>query len=137
MGSFHYILFNTHSTLYIMQQPFREKLSLQKRKELSAKITATHTSRVPIIVERSQDSPNLPLLDKKKFLAPQHYTMANFVAEIMNHLPSHEQSSLSFYVGNGTRAMPAMLIQQVYDQYKDIDGFLYVTYGEHKAFGGF
>ena len=118
-----------------MYSSFKEKLSFQKRKEVCAAITAKHSTRIPVIVDRAVDSPNLPVLGKQKYLTPQHFTMANFTNEVLNHLPVHEQTHICFYVGNGTRVMPAKLMLQVYDEYKDQDGFLYVTYGEHKAFG--
>ena len=119
-----------------MQSTFREKFTYSKRVELSERIRNRHYSKVPVIVDRAANTPNLPLLEKQKYLTPQHFTMANFTNEILQQLPVQEQSHICFYVGNGVRAMPAMLMQQVYEQYKDTDGFLYVTYGEHKTFGG-
>ena len=118
-----------------MQSTFREKLSLQKRIELSEKIRSTHYSKVPVIVDRAADSPSLPLLEKQKYLTPQHFTFANFTNEILNHIPVTEQSHIVFFVGKSVRAMPALLMQQVYERYKDEDGFLYVTYGEHNVMG--
>lgn len=118
-----------------MQSTFREKFSFQKRAELSERIRSRHYSKVPVIVDRAADSPNLPLLEKQKYLTPQHFTMANFANEILQHIPVQEQAHICFYVGNGVRAMPALLMQQVYEQYKDSDGFLYVSYGEYKSFG--
>ena len=118
-----------------MATSFKESLDINKRKTLSSQILATHAGRVPVIVERSTDSKNLPIIERKKFLTPAEYTVAKFQQEILNHLPIDEFTSINLYVGKGVMAMPALLMRQLYDIHKDEDGFLYVTYGEHKAMG--
>ena len=118
-----------------MQSSFKANLSLSKRKELAEKIFNLHSNCVPVIVDRAADSPNLPELEKQKYLTPKLYTMAKFCNEITGHLSISEQSHICFHVGNGVRAMPSQLMSQVYSQFRDEDGFLYVSYGEHKSFG--
>jgi GABA(A) receptor-associated protein len=116
------------------ESPFKDSLTLQRRREISAKILATHNDKVPVIVNAAVAS--LPQLQKQKFLAPKHFTMAQFISEMLDQLPVDGTMHMCFFVGKGVAAMPAQLMQQIYEQYKDEDGFLYVTYNEHKTYGG-
>jgi len=114
---------------------FRDTITFDKRKQLASQIKSAHSGRIPVIVERAPDSPNLPLIERKKFLTPESYTVAKFHQEIVNHLPIDAHTTINLYVGKGVMAMPALLMSQLYERHQDEDGFLYISYGEHKAMG--
>lgn len=88
-----------------------------------------------VIVEKFFKEQNLPSLDKTKFLVPQEITMSQFVTIIRNRM--HLGSTQAFYLMVNNRSMLSLskTLAEVYSEYKDDDGFLYVTYASQEVFG--
>ena len=57
-----------------------------QRKVEVAGIRARYPNKIPIIVERDEKDPTLPVLNKIKFLVTPEITMSAFVNEIRNRL---------------------------------------------------
>ena len=113
-----------------------------------------------MIVERYKKERELPILDKVKFLVPQEFTVSNFCVVVRSKLVIRPSQSLHFIVGNKagmfthkptlstyalnprkTRStyvlVPSMdmAVAELYNHYKDEDGFLYITYASTEMFG--
>eukprot|EP01089_Gocevia_fonbrunei_P010278 TRINITY_DN2291_c0_g1_i1.p1 TRINITY_DN2291_c0_g1~~TRINITY_DN2291_c0_g1_i1.p1 ORF type:complete len:130 (+),score=23.25 TRINITY_DN2291_c0_g1_i1:117-506(+) len=116
---------------------FREIHDFDKRKLLSAKMRTSYPDRVPVIVERHQRSRTVPEISKTKFLSPDDLTVAQFMMEIRQHMDLNPTHALFLFVGSDNSSVPnpGALMIQVYDQHKDEDGFLYVSYAGEKSFG--
>jgi len=106
---------------------------LKKRKEVAERILAKYPDRIPVIVEKSPRS-DAPDIDKKKFLVPSDITVGKFVYEIRKHMQLSPEKAIFLFVNN---VLPptAELMSRIYKDYKDEDGFLYITYSGENTFG--
>jgi GABA(A) receptor-associated protein len=85
--------------------------------------------------ERSQQlQSDVPPIDKQKFLVPLDCTVGKFNYEIRKHIQLSPEKTIFLFVNNTIPPTSAMM-SQIYDQYKDEDGFLYVTYSGENFFG--
>jgi GABA(A) receptor-associated protein len=115
---------------------FKQEHAFDKRVEVSKRIREKYTDRIPVIVERSPRS-DLPNIDKKKFLVPNDLTAGRFLYEIRKHIHIDARKALFLFVGQGQGTLPptGMVMSQIYERYKDDDGFLYFTYAGENVFG--
>eukprot|EP00605_Chrysophyceae_sp_TOSAG23-4_P003046 GSChrysophyteH1.ASY1.ANO1.3351.1 assembled CDS len=115
---------------------FKAQSSEEDRKEESRRILEKYPERVPCIVELSDSNKSdLPEVDKKKYLVPRDLTCGQFMYVIRKRLKLSAEVSIFLYVDGGNVPATAALISQVYDEHKDPDGFLYMTYGGESVFG--
>ncbi|KAH6595682.1 hypothetical protein BASA61_003716 [Batrachochytrium salamandrivorans] len=94
-------------------------------------------ARVPLIVERggSWTTKPIPQMEKKKFLCPSDITVGQFQSVIRKRLEIHSEQGLFLTVSNKFLPPSSALLSQIYAEYKDSDGFLYVTYATESVFG--
>ena len=110
---------------------FKRNNTLEKRKEKSSSIMKKYTDRVPVICQTSND---LPDLDNYKFLVPGELSAANLNYVIRKRIKLEKDKALYFFVGKSL--MPStILCSQLYDRFKDEDGFLYVYICCESTFG--
>tara|TARA_A100001011_G_C14305359_1_gene842823 strand:+ start:1693 stop:2112 length:420 start_codon:yes stop_codon:yes gene_type:complete len=111
---------------------FKKKYSFEKRLDESERIINAYPNRVPIIVERYNTI--LPKIDRKKYLAPSDLSMGNFLYVIRKRLKLEPEKSLFLFV-NAKLIPMSQHLGFIYDNNKDDDGFLYITYCEETTFG--
>jgi GABA(A) receptor-associated protein len=115
---------------------FKKENSLIKRKEQSAKIILKYEDRVPVIVSKLYNS-NIPNLDKFKYLVPIDLTLGQFIYIIRKRLTKlSAEQALFLFVGNNHLLSPVSeTMSNLYKNYKDPDGFLYIVYSSENTFG--
>lgn len=104
-----------------------------KRAAEARRIREKFPGRVPVIVERAAKS-DIPQIDKQKFLVPGDLTMGQFVYVIRKRLALPAEKALFVFVGN-TLPTTGSLMREIFGQYADPDGFLYVQYSGESTFG--
>lgn len=110
---------------------FKRNNTLEKRKEKSRSIMKKYSDRVPVICQTSND---LPDLDNYKFLVPGELSAANLNYVIRKRIKLEKDKALYFFVGKAL--MPStILCSQLYERFKDEDGFLYVYICCESTFG--
>lgn len=116
---------------------FKAENSLSKRKQLSEKIIATHKDRVPVILLKVKGaSRGTPDIGKTKFLAPQTFTVQQLLLEIRRSFDTlRAEQAIYLFVGDGVLVPSSSTIAQVYERFKDEDGFLYIYYSAEDTFG--
>jgi GABA(A) receptor-associated protein len=114
-------------------ETFKDKFSLEKRKEESSRIRKKYPDRVPVIVEKAKSS-DIDNIDKKKFLVPTDLTIGQFVYVVRKRIKLKPEKAIFMFINN-TLPPTSSLMSQIYNQHKDVDGFLYVVYSGESTFG--
>lgn len=112
---------------------FKDKNPFEQRAAESVRIRAKFPGKIPIIAERAKGC-DLDELDKSKFLCPSDLTVGQFVFVLRKRMILSPEKALFVFVGSVLPPTGAML-KEVYNQYADRDGFLYVLYAGEATFG--
>ncbi|XP_061845609.1 microtubule-associated proteins 1A/1B light chain 3C [Colius striatus] len=118
-------------------RPFKLRKSFATRLEEVAGIRAKFPTKIPVIVERYHREKYLPLLDKTKFLVPEELTMTQFITIIRSRMALTATQAFYLLVNNKSLASMSLTMAEVYRDYKDEDGFVYMTYASQEMFGCF
>lgn len=114
---------------------FKKEISIEKRKQESQHILSKYPERVPIICEPSSKQSKLPVLDKKKYLVPRNLGMGQFIFVIRKRLNIPATEALFFFTENHHVPPVSQPVSQLYDKYRNEDGFLYIAYSSENTFG--
>ena len=112
---------------------FQNKFSLKNRSEESARILDKYPNRIPVIVEKMPSS-DIPDIDKKKYLVPSDLTFGQFMYVIRKRIKLAPEQAIFMFINN-TLPSTTALMSQIYQQHKDKDNFLYLTYSGDNVFG--
>jgi len=116
-----------------MKFQYQKDLPFERRLEESTHMRVKYPDRVPIIVE-DQVGSGWPKLDKNKFLVPSDVTVGQLMWLIRQRIKLSPERSLFLYISATIPTSSAML-SEMYDEYKDPDGFLYVSYSGENTYG--
>ena len=114
---------------------FMSNHSFNKRYDESQRIRAKYPDRVPIICEKDPRSRDIPDIDRKKYLVPEDLSIANFMYVIRKRIKISPDKSIYLFIDNHIMPATAQLISILYNEYKNEDGFLYITYAGESTFG--
>ena len=109
-----------------------EKKILENKKE-SQRILNKYHDRVPIIVNKEKIS-LLPDLKKNKYLVPKDMVLSQFIFIIRKNLTLSSSEALFITINN--KLCPSnKKINDLYEEEKHEDGFLYIIYSSENTFG--
>ena len=118
-----------------MNNRYKSENSLAERKKESERIRYKYPERVPVICERHENSKELVNIDKKKYLVPSDLTITQFMMVIRKRLKVLPESQALYLFVNGKIPPSTALLNRVYDENRDEDGFLYINYASENTFG--
>ena len=99
----------------------------------SQKILQKYPDKVPIIINKQKGS-LLKKITKNKFLVPKDISMSQFVYIIRKRIQLKEHEALFIMINNSL--MPSsMTMGDIYNKYKNKDGYLYAIYNTENTFG--
>lgn len=124
-----------------MRSKFKDEHKLEKRKAEADRIRQKYADRIPVcrrhcptiianifqvICEKVEKS-DIATIDKKKYLVPADLTVGQFVYVIRKRIKLSPEKAIFIFVDE---VLPptAALMSSIYDEHKDEDGFLYITY---------
>ena len=107
--------------------------TFQERINESTKIKSKYPDRVPVICEKNPGS-GLDMLDKRKYLVPNDLTATQFLFIIRKRLKLASEKGIFLFVNNMIAPSTHTMVE-LYNEYKDDDGFLYMNYTEENVFG--
>ena len=111
------------------------------RSRLGSAIRKKHPNRIPIIVELNNGgnlSKRKIRLNKNKFIVPAEYTLGHFICnfkrgKFLNGLD--EQEAIFFFFGGDKISSNSKLMGDLFEMYKEDDGFLYAKVDCESTFG--
>merc|ERR1719235_838375 len=115
------------------KKTFKDEHTLEKRKAEAARIRDKYPDRIPVICEKAKGS-DIPDIDKKKYLVPADLTVGQFVYVVRKRIKLSAEKAIYIFVNN---VLPptAAFMSALYEEQKDEDGFLYVSYSGENYFG--
>ncbi|KAH0459394.1 hypothetical protein IEQ34_012208 [Dendrobium chrysotoxum] len=114
---------------------FKLEHPLERRQAEASRIREKYPDRIPVIVEKAERS-DIPDIDKKKYLVPADLTVGQFVYVVRKRIKLSAEKAIFIFVKN-TLPPTAAMMSAIYEENKDEDGFLYMTYSGENTFGSF
>ncbi|KAL6143889.1 hypothetical protein ACLB2K_054584 [Fragaria x ananassa] len=117
----------------VVKKSYKSEVPLEKREAEAARIREQHPDRVPVIVEKAEKS-DVPDIEKNKYLVPADITVGQLVFVIRKKIKLDADQAIFVFVKD---ILPptAALMSSIYEENKDEDGFLYMTYSGESTFG--
>ena len=115
--------------------PFKKRFSYEKRVIESQRVMKKYVGRYPFIIERSPRArDNIPNTIKYKYLVPGDMTMSHLIYTVRRSMSIAPEIALFIFCGD-ILFPSSMSIKQIYTEYKDTDGFVYLQYLGESTFG--
>lgn len=110
-------------------------MNLDDRKREAERIRNKYPNRVPVIVEKASNAKGMPDIDKQKFLVPADLTIGQFIYIIRKRIKLSSDQAIFLFVGDNFMPPAAAIMSQLYEEFKNEDGFLYAVYASESTFG--
>ena len=91
------------------------------------------TINLPQVICEKVEKSDIATIDKKKYLVPADLTVGQFVYVIRKRIKLSPEKAIFIFVDE---VLPptAALMSSIYEEHKDEDGFLYITYATAPLF---
>ena len=114
--------------------PFKKALDLEARKQKSKEIILTYPNHIPIIIE-SDPKLNVKKLSKTKYLFSDDQSIDIITPFLTKDLELPSEQAIFFTI-NGKYSIPSnIMLRDIYEKYKDEDGFLYIVCSPESVWG--
>jgi GABA(A) receptor-associated protein len=113
---------------------FKNTHTFDERSNESQRVIYKYPGRIPIICERHQNCRNAPIIDKTKYLVPNELTIGQFIYIIRKRMSMSSEKALFLFI-NGKIPSSSKILNNIYNEDKDKDGFLYINYTSENTFG--
>ena len=116
------------------QLNFSSRYKFNERFIEANRVLAKYPERIPVICEKNAKCTDLNNIDKEKYLVYPDLTCGQFMYIIRRSLALPAEKAV-FVMINGIIPSNSDIMYELYDKYKDSDGFLYITYTSENVFG--
>ena len=114
---------------------FKRDYVFKKRIKESSRLLEKYPERVPVVIERDENSKHLTIIDKNKYLVPKDLTMCQLLWVIRKRMHIRKEQTVFLLSEAGILFAGTDHISSVYENNKDSDGFLYLRYANENTFG--
>ncbi len=119
-----------------MSSDFKQQMTFEERKSHSLLLANKFPDKIPIIIQRSKKDRLLKDLDKVKYLVPYNITILDCINILRRRLLlTHNTAIFLFASSHNVLLSPSQSIYELYNKYKDNDGFIYIEYSAENTFG--
>ena len=113
---------------------FKNRYPFKQRKYDCDHILLKYPDRIPVLCEKYPYSKNAPDIDKHKYLVGYDLTLGQFMLVIRKRMNIKPEVGLYIFI-NGITHSNSTLLQHLYLDFKNNDGFLYIEYDVENTFG--
>lgn len=90
--------------------------------------------KIPVIMSKEEKS-KMRTLEKPKFLCPKEFSVQQFLVYLRKKTNLSKKAALFVFAKKGEMLSGDKMMIDIYQRCVADDGFLYLTYGEHAAYG--
>ena len=108
---------------------------MESKLKHSTKLLSKYSDHVPVIIKRNANDKILQDIDKEKYLIPKNLQIKEIQGIIRKKITIDSKQAIFIFVGSGILVPLSMDIGEIYNTYKNDDGFLYITYTAENTFG--
>lgn len=117
-------------------KPYKEQHTKEERKAECEKMNKKYTNRICVIVERSNAcNSTIGEINKRKYLVNYDMLLSTFLMVLRKRISVGKEQALLLFVNDKHLITSTMTMAQIYNEHKDEDGFLYMTYCGENTFG--
>ena len=112
----------------------KDKNTLEYRLEESSKITKKYPDKIPVIIEKSDMCTTLDDIDRNKYLVPYDLVIGQLVYIVKKRINIDPTEAIFLFCNNNI-ITSSTTVGELYNNYKNSDGFLYIEYTAENTFG--
>lgn len=91
--------------------------------------------RIPVILEKNRESVSITSMRKTKFLIPKDITVSQFQYIVRKRIKLKPEEAIFLFTDSDVLVTGSTLMSQVYNDFKDTSGFLFLMYSAEETFG--
>jgi GABA(A) receptor-associated protein len=107
----------------------------ETRIKYSVALLKKYPDRIPVIIRRNPNDKILRDIDREKYLIPKNLRVSEIHNIIRKKITLDSKQALFIFAGSGVLVPMNKVIEEIYNEYKNDDGFLYIVYTAENTFG--
>ena len=117
-----------------MEFKFKKENCLEVRKADYERVIEEHPGKIAIICEKIPNNP-IPEIIQTKYLINEDFSLSHFTTIIRKKLNIKDTQALFFLANGKITLVGNETMGEIYNKYKDEDGFLYIAYASELVWG--
>lgn len=113
---------------------YKESNTIEVRLDEASKIIKKYPDKIPVIIQKSSMDKSLPVIDRNKYLIPRELLVGQLVHIVKKRIHITAEQAIFLFCNNNI-ITSGTTIGELYNNYKDSDGFLYIDYTSENTFG--
>lgn len=119
-----------------MAEEYRTTVGIEERKHETERIRHMYPDKLPVFLQKYKRS-GLPDVVKNKCLAPMDSSMSGFTRGLRKKFQLDSTQTLFVFVNGRELVTPDTQLAQLYERWRNEDGFLYLVYNEQPVLGAY